>query len=159
VSASRSDLSRLMLAGLSTAVCDGLFSSALSVFAYGSTVSRLFQGVASVPLGAEALNGGMRTALLGVLLHVGVAFVWSGVFLLLVKRWPWMRRLLASRCGVAKAAALYGPFVWMVMSLAVIPLFTRRPPAIAVRWWTQWIGHIPFVGVPIAASFRGESAS
>jgi hypothetical protein len=152
VPASRSDLSRLVRAGLSTAVCDGLFSSALSVFAYGSTVSRLFQGVASVPLGTEALNGGVRTALLGVLLHVGVAFAWSGVFLLLVKRAPWMRRLLASRYGIAKAAALFGPFVWLVMSLAVIPLFTHRAPPITIRWWIQWIGHIPFVGLPVAAS-------
>jgi len=52
----------------------------------------------------------------------------------------------------AKVAALYGPFIWMVMSLVVIPLLLHRPPTITIRWWIQLIGHIPFVGVPIVAS-------
>ena len=44
------------------------------------------------------------------------------------------------------------------MSLAVIPLFAHRPPAINVRWWVQLIGHIPFVGFPIVWSIgRGAS--
>jgi hypothetical protein len=71
-------------------------------------------------------------------------------------RAPWVRSLLASPYGVVKVAALYGPLIWMVMSLVVIPIFTRRPPTIGVRWWIQWIGHIPFVGVPIVASSRTE---
>jgi hypothetical protein len=40
----------------------------------------------------------------------------------------------------------------MVMSLAVIPFFTHRPPAITFRWWVQFVGHFPFVGLPIVAS-------
>lgn len=144
--------SRLLRAGLLTAVVDGLFSSLLSVLAYGSTVSRLFQGVASVPLGSEALSGGLPMALLGMGMHVGVAFAWSGVFLLVVLRWPWIRGLLASRYGVGKVAALYGPFVWLVMSLAVIPILGHRPPTIGFRWWVQLIGHFPFVGLPIVLS-------
>jgi hypothetical protein len=134
-----------------TAVVDGLFSSLLSVFAYRSTVSRLFQGVASVLLGSAAFDGGLTTAVLGVAMHVCVAFAWSAVFLFLVLRSQWVRGLLASRHGVVKVAALYGPFVWMVMSLIVIPLLVHRPPTIGARWLIQWIGHIPFVGLPIVA--------
>ena len=153
LSASNRDLlSRLVRAGLLTGVVDGLFSSVLNVVAYGSTVSRLFQGVASVLVGGEAFNRGTPTVVLGVLMHFGVAFGWSAVFLFLVLRSPWVRGLLASRYGVVKVAALYGPFVWMVMSLAVIPVLVHRPPAIGTRWWIQLIGHIPFVGVPIVAS-------
>ena len=44
-------LSRLALAGFVTAIVDGLFSSVLSVAFYHSTVTRLFQGVASVLVG------------------------------------------------------------------------------------------------------------
>jgi uncharacterized membrane protein YagU involved in acid resistance len=51
-----------------------------------------------------------------------------------------------------KAAALYGPLVWMTMSLVVIPLLVHRPPAITTRWWIQLFGHIPFVGLPIASA-------
>lgn len=145
-------MTRLLRAGLLTALVDGLFSSILSVAAYGSTVSRLFQGVASVLLGAEAFNGGRRTALIGVLMHVLVAFTWSAVYLFLVLRSGWIRRLLASPYGVLKVAALYGPPIWMVMSLVVIPILAHRPPAITVRWWIQWLGHIVFVGVPIVAA-------
>jgi hypothetical protein len=145
-------LSGLLRAGLITAIVDGLFSSVLSAFFYGSTVARLWQGVASVLIGPQALNGGMRTALIGVLMHIGVAFGWSAVFLFVIMPLPSIRRVLASRYGVIKVAAVYGPFVWLVMSLAVIPLLTERPPTISYRWWVQLIGHFPFVGIPIVAS-------
>jgi uncharacterized membrane protein YagU involved in acid resistance len=64
------------------------------------------------------------------------------------------RRLLASRHGVLKMAALYGPLVWSAMSLLVIPLLTHRPPTVGFRWWVQFFGHIPFVGLPIVAVCR-----
>jgi hypothetical protein len=151
----RNPWSRLVRAGLLTGIVDGLFSSVLSVFFYGSTVTRLFQGVASTLLGKAALDGGTSTALLGVLMHFGVAFGWSAVFLLLVQRSSGIRRVLALPYGVAKVASVYGPFIWLVMSLVVIPLLLHRPPAINLRWWVQLIGHFPFVGLPIVASIGG----
>jgi len=151
-SLSRHSLARLARAGLLTGVTDGLFSSVLAAAFYHSTVQRLWQGVASTLLGRAALEGGTRTALVGLLMHFGVAFGWSTVFLLVVLRSSWIRGLLATRFGLPKVAALYGPFIWMVMSLAVIPLLLRRPPVITVRWWIQLIGHIPFVAVPIVAT-------
>jgi hypothetical protein len=148
----RDSLSSLIRAGLLTGVTDGLFSSVLAVAAYHSTVQRLFQGVAAVLLGPTALDGGAATAAVGVLMHFTVAFGWSAVFLLLARRSGWIRGLLASRRGAFTLASLYGPFIWMVMSLAVIPLLVHRPPAITFRWWVQLVGHAPFVGVPIVLS-------
>jgi uncharacterized membrane protein YagU involved in acid resistance len=153
----RSSMSRLVRAGLLTGVTDGLFSSILSVAFYHSTVERLFQGVASTLLGPEAFNGGVRTAAVGVFMHFGVAFTWSAVFLFFVARSPWIRGVLATPRGTLKTASLYGPFVWLVMSLVVIPLLLHRPPNINVRWWVQLLGHIPFVGLPIVASMAGTS--
>src|SRR5262249_12722392 len=92
----RDALSRVARAGVLTGVIDGLFSSVLSVAFYNSTVSRLFQGVASTLLGAEAFNGGALTAAIGVLMHFGVTFGWSIVLLLVVKRASWIRGLLNS---------------------------------------------------------------
>jgi len=153
-------LSRLVRAGLLTSVVDGLFSSVLAVVVYRSTTTRLFQGVAATLLGKEAFEGGTPTAVLGVLMHFGVAFGWSAVFLFLVMRSPRIRGLLTSPYGVVKVASVYGPFIWMVMSLAVIPLLMHRPPVINIRWWIQLIGHIPFVGIPIVASIgRGAPRS
>ena len=150
----REVLVRLTQAGLLTGVIDGLFSSILSAVFYGSTAPRLFQGVAAVLLGNEAFNGGTRTVVIGVLMHFGVAFGWSAVFLFLVLRSSWIRGILASRYGVVKVASLYGPLIWMVMSLAVIPILVHRAPTIGIRWWIQLIGHFPFVGIPIVASSR-----
>ena len=150
----RPGLPALVRAGLLTGVIDGLFSSALAQFAYGSTVTRLFQGVASTLIGSDAMTGGMRTAALGVLMHFGVAFGWSIVFFVLVHRSRWIRDVLRSRYGAIRIAALYGPAIWVVMSLAVIPALVHRPPTINFRWWVQLVGHLPFVGLPIAASIR-----
>jgi hypothetical protein len=150
------NLSRLARAGLLTGLADGLFSSVLSVAFYHSTVTRLFQGVASTVLGASAFDGGTSTAALGLLMHFGVAFGWSAVFLMVAMRSRWMRQLIASRYGVVKTAALYGPLIWMVMSLVVIPSLVHRPPTINIRWWIQLIGHMPFVGLPIVTSI-GQS--
>src|SRR5512147_2542141 len=104
---------RLLRAGLVTGVVDGLFACVLSAFFYGSTVTRLWQGVASTLLGPAAFTGGARTALIGVAMHFGVAFGWSAVFLLLVMRASAVRRVLDSPYGTVKVAAVYGPFIWM----------------------------------------------
>src|SRR5262245_46287321 len=147
-----SALSRLVRAGLLTAVTDGLFSSALTVFAYSSTFARLWQGVASVLLGKEAFDGGARTVLIGLLMHFGVAFAWSAVFLYVVLRSSWIRERGASPLGVVEGGAVSGPLFWMSMWLVVIPLLVHRPPNIGFRWWVQLVGHFPFVGLPIVAS-------
>lgn len=145
----RSFAPRLLRAWLLTALIDGTFSSVLAEVFYGSTVTRLFQGVASTLLGPKAFEGGTPTALVGVLMHFGVALGWSTVFLVLVTRSERLRRLLETPGGMIKVAALYGPFIWMIMSLVVIPTLTHRPPAITYRWWIQFFGHIPFVALPI----------
>src|ERR1700704_2449122 len=101
---SRATVSRLARAGLVTGVVDGLFSSVLSVAFYHSTVTRLFQGVASTVLGPAAFDGGMATAALGVLMHFGVAFGWSAVLLVLLDRSSWIRGVLGSPYGALKVA-------------------------------------------------------
>ncbi|MFY9822878.1 MAG: hypothetical protein WAM82_15970 [Thermoanaerobaculia bacterium] len=152
-----SALTRILLAGLLTGVTDGLFASISSLF-YNSTPARVFQGVASTLLGPAALDGGARTAAIGVLMHFGVALGWSAVFLILYERSSRIRSLVRSPLGPLKVASLYGPFIWLVMSLVVIPLLLHRPPRIIVRWWVQLIGHIPFVGLPIVSMIgrRGQ---
>jgi beta-ketoacyl synthase-like protein len=147
-----SALLRLLLAGLVTGVVDGSFASVQSFF-YDSTPERVFQGVASTLLGPSALDGGARTAAIGVLMHFGVALGWSAVFLLLYESLPRLRSLVQSPLGPLKVASVYGPFIWLVMSLVVIPLLVHHlsPTAFKPRWWVQLIGHIFFVGLPIVS--------
>lgn len=63
---------RLLLAGLATGIIDDLFASAQTFF-FKSTVTRLWQAVALTLLGKAACDGETRTALIGVLMHFGVA--------------------------------------------------------------------------------------
>lgn len=144
----RNAAARVTGAGLTTGIVDGLFSSILAAGFYGSTVTKLWQGVASTVFGKGA------PALIGVAIHFGVAFFWSLIFLLIVSRWEAIRRRLASWRGVVAVACVYGPLIWMLMSLIVIPLLLRRPPSITFRWWVQLIGHAFFVGLPIVSWFR-----
>jgi hypothetical protein len=143
--------SRLIPAWLAIAAIDFAFASALSVFGYHSTVTRLWQGVASTLLGPAALQGGARTALIGVIMHIGVALLWTSVFFALYSASPRLRRLVSTPSGVIGVAAIYGPFIWIVMSFVVIQLLTGRSPTIAPRWFVQLFAHIPFVALPIVA--------
>jgi hypothetical protein len=143
---------RLLRAWLLTAVTDGLFSSILAEFFYGSTVARLWQGVASTLIGPSALDGGTRAVAIGMLMHFGVALAWAVVFLAIYLTSSWIRRVADSRYGSLKIAVFYGPIIWMVMSLVVIPTLTGRPPSITYRWWVQFFGHMVFVALPIVAT-------
>ena len=147
----RNPFARLIRAWLLTAVSDGLFSSVLSVAFYHSTFARLWQGVSSTLLGPKAIGGGNTPVLIGILMHFGVALGWSTVFLVLAMNSAWIRRVLAAPFGVLRVASVYGPCVWMVMSLAIIPFLLHRPPTFNNRWWVQFFGHIPFVALPIVS--------
>jgi hypothetical protein len=144
--------SRLVRTWLLTAVTDAVFSSVLVTAFYHSTFARLWQGVASTVLGKGALDGGNRTVAIGLVMHFGVALFWSVVFLLLYENSTRIRSVVASRYGVLRVASVYGPLIWLVMSLVVIPLLVHRPPNLNFRWLVQLIGHIPFVAVPIVWS-------
>jgi len=133
-------------------VVDGIFATVLPVVAYGQSFGRVWQGVASLLLGRAAIQGGARTILFGLVMHATVALVWTTVFLVLVLLSPRLRRLVATPAGILGVATLYGPAIWIVMSLVVIPRFTNRPTQISERWWVQLLAHIPFVALPIVAT-------
>lgn len=140
---------RLVRAGALTAVVDGLFSSVLAAGVYGVPAERVWRGVAATVLGPAAVADGAGPVLLGLALHVAVALAWAALFFLLVRRRPDVRARVATRRGLVGAAALYGPAVWLVMSLVVVPLLVGRAPVISARWWVQLAGHVAFVGLPI----------
>ena len=134
------------------AVVDGIFATTLPVVAYGQPLGRVWKGVASVLLGAGAMQGGTSTILVGLLMHASVALTWTTVFLVLALLSPRLRRIVATPAGILGVATLYGPAIWIVMSFLVIPRFTGRPPTVNFRWWVQLVAHIPFVAIPIVAT-------
>lgn len=137
-----------------TAIWDALCATALSVFAYGSTFSRFWQGIASTVLGPTALQGGAATVAAGLGLHLSVALTWSAVFVATAMAWPLLRRAIRTPGGAIAVAAAYGPMIWLVMSLVVIPLATGRAPNFGFRWWVQVLAHVPFVTLPLVFTAR-----
>lgn len=150
----RSFVRVLLPVWLVTAVWDFLCASALSVFVYGGTFAGLWQGVASTVFGPDALKGGAKMVAAGLVLHGLVAFTWSLVFVAAVWLVPALSRAIRTAGGAVAVACAYGPLIWLVMSLAVIPLATHRPARITGRWWVQVFAHVPFVTLPLVFSAR-----
>jgi hypothetical protein len=72
------------------------------------------------------------------------------IFLLALRGTRFVPRMLGWRFGALDVAMWYGPLVYVVMTMLLIPLFTHRVPPITLNWVTVLLGHIPFVGLPIA---------
>jgi hypothetical protein len=139
---------------LVTAAWDFVCASALTVFAYHGTFAHLWQGVASTVLGPTAIDGGMMPILVGIALHLLVAFTWSALFVGAVYAFPALRRAIASPAGALAVAIIYGPIIWLVMSLVIIPLATGHLPRLGFRWWVQIFAHPPFVTIPMVFMTR-----
>ena len=139
---------------LITAAWDFVCATALSVFAYGGTFSRLWQGVASTAIGPKALTMGAGGVAVGVALHLAVALAWSAAFVLALAGSARLREAVARTRNAVWVALVYGPLIWLVMSLVVIPTATGRPPAFGFRWWVQVIAHVPFVTLPLVFTAR-----
>jgi len=143
---------RLLRAGVLVAVCDAFFAMTAGAVIRGTPPARVWQGVASVVVGKDALNGGIPMTVLGVLIHFAVAFTWSALFLYAGTHSPKLRAVRDSDYGALKVAAVLGPFIWLIMSLVVIPVFTHRLPPLTEYYIVMLFGHIIFVGLPMAAA-------
>ncbi len=140
---------------LVTGAWDFVCASVLSALVYHTPVARLWQGVATIALGTAAIRVGASVAVAaGLALHLAVALAWSAIFVAAARKWPALRDALRTPMGALGVAVAYGPLIWLVMSLVVIPLATGRLPAIGVRWWVQVVAHIPFVTLPLVFTAR-----
>lgn len=139
---------------LVTAAWDFVCATALTVLAYHGTFAHLWQGVASTVFGPTAIDGGAKMVATGIALHLTVAFTWSAIFVALAIMSTGLRRVIATPGGALAVAIAYGPVIWLVMSLAIIPLATGHPPRIGFRWWVQIFAHVPFVTIPLVFTAR-----
>ncbi|MDB4914568.1 MAG: hypothetical protein JWM95_2212 [Gemmatimonadetes bacterium] len=144
---------RLVRAGLAVGTADALWASTITAI-HGHSVSRLWQYLAATAFGNSMYTGGAATVALGLAIHFVVAFAWSAVFLVLLMRFARLRGILESPTGVFTLGAVYGPFIWIMMSFVILPVFTHKPGAVSVRWGIEALGHIAFVGLPMMWGLR-----
>lgn len=142
----------VLWAGLACGVLD--ITAALVVYGYfGLKPMRLLQGIASGLLGPKAFDGGLATALLGLLCHFFIAFGAAAVYFAASRG----VRLLVEQavvCGV-----LYGVAVYFFMQLIVLPLSAaaKRPFSLKMTIVGVVI-HIFCVGLPISLIVRRFSS-
>ncbi|MHB1312228.1 MAG: hypothetical protein ACYC3L_09445 [Gemmatimonadaceae bacterium] len=146
----------LLRAWLTLGVVDALWACVLSL-AYGRSIIQVWQVVASVAFGPAMTEGGLLSAGIGLAMHFVTAFIWAALFLAAYLRWAPLRRALATPAGIAGVSAVYGPLVWIVMSVGVIPLLTGVPAVLSLRWAIQLCGHVFFVGLPVVWSVERGS--
>jgi len=144
----------LLVTWLVTAVWDAACASALSVFAYHSTVPGLWQGVAATVLGQRAFEPAAHGVAVGLALHLAVALVWSALFVAVLVRSGAVQGVIRRPGGALAVACVYGPAIWLVMSVIVIPFATGQPPRFGFRWWVQVVAHVPFVTIPLVFTAR-----
>lgn len=147
---------RVVLAGLTVAVADMSWAVLWARLARGVGAQRVFQSVASGVLGPAAFGGEWHTALLGLTLHVGVAFGWTLLFLVTLLWWPRLRAWVSTRRGAVALGLTYGALVWLAMDSIVLPLSRARATSPAALWfWLQLLTHPFLVGLPIVGVLSG----
>ena len=141
-------LHALLWAGLACGILD--ITAALVVYgSFGLKPMRLLQGIASGLLGPKAFEGGLATALLGLLCHFVIAFGAATVYVLASRAIPFLIQ------HAVVSGVLYGVAVYFFMNRVVVPLSAVAPRPFSLR--AMVIGiiiHIVCVGLPISLVAR-----
>lgn len=110
---------------------------------------RVLQSVAAGLLGPPSFEGGIRTAMLGLVLHYLIALTMAVAYYLAARRWA-----LLWRRPVAVGAA-YGLALYAIMNYVVIPLSAASRGSTDPVWITLTVlVHIVLIGIPIALFVR-----
>ncbi len=138
----------VLWAGFACVVLD--ITAAFVVYGFfGAKPVPLLQGIASGLLGPKAFDGGLATALLGLLCHFVIAFGAATVYFVASRA----LRVLVDQAVVF--GALYGVAVYFFMNRIVLPLsaVAKRPFSLKLMIVGVVI-HIFCVGLPISLSLR-----
>lgn len=133
------------LGGLASGVLDALDGVVAFYAILGLNPIQVLQYIASGALGKRAFEGGLGSAILGMIFHFLIAFVAAAVYAFAAKN----LRLLRSQW--VAAGLVYGAWVWVFMNFCVLPFSSVAAPVLTVALVLNGlIGHALFVGLPIA---------
>ena len=138
--------SKIIKAGLIVGTLD-----ILSAFIYyfirtgEKNVFNVLKFVASGAFGKEALSGGNRMAIAGLILHYIIAFSFTVFFF-----WLFPKIKFFSKNRIL-TGVIYGIFIWSVMNLIIVPLSNigKRPFTFA-NTFINVIISIVCIGIPLA---------
>lgn len=143
-------LTTILLGGLSAGVLD-ISAACISGGLRGRSPVWVLQSVAGGLLGRTSFQGGLRTAALGLVLHLVIAIIWAAAYTAASLKMPLLARQPIV-CGM-----LYGIIVYLCMYMIVLPLSALHfqyfsQPGSAIL--TAVLIHIFCVGLPIALVVR-----
>ena len=142
----------IVYGGLAVGVLDILDAMTFFGIRNGLKPIRILQSVATGLVGRErAINGGLKTALLGLFLHFLIAFIMATVFYGASLIFPTLIKH-AILWGLT-----YGVACYFVMTYVVVPLSAVPPRTGPIPWpvfLNGIIGHALLVGLPIALLAR-----
>src|SRR2546423_12562969 len=123
-------------------------SAIIITISRGSTVTRLFQFIASGLLGPKAFQGGLAAVALGLGLHFVIAFTLVAVFYVASRYLSFLRR------HAVISGIIYGLVVFGVMNLIVLPLSAAKPRHTLTGDLIQTGIHMFVIGLPTALLVR-----
>ena len=139
----------VFIGGLIAAALDIIYAIVLTLRAGHSAIGTL-QAIASGLVGAEAFQGGIPAAALGLFLHCAILIIAAAIYYEASLRLP-VLRARAIVCGL-----LFGVLVYLFMNFIVIPL-SAIPFTISYTPWKLaqgFLSHAILVGLPIALTIR-----
>jgi hypothetical protein len=112
---------------------------------------RVLQSIASGLLGPQAYEGGVATAILGVVLHFVIAIGAAAVFYLLSRKLPFLTQ------KPILWGPLYGAAIYFFMHLVVLPLAANprfRTTTVSIATVSDFAVHMLLIGPSIALAAR-----
>ena len=142
----------ILLGGLVVGILDLLFAFTFYGLIRGAPPLRIFQSVAAGVLGSTtARAGGVKTFLLGIVLHFVVATCIAAVYFLAARLLPILIRY-AVPSGLIYGMVAYFGMKYMVLPLSAIGQRGTIPPL--PIFLTELIGHAVLVGLPLGLLVR-----
>ena len=141
----------IAITGLIVGAMD-ITSAIIITISRGSTVTRLFQFIASGLLGPKAFQGGTATAALGLGLHFVIAFALVAVFYAASRQIAFLGR------QAVISGLVYGLIVFGVMNLIVLPVSAAKPRHTWSGDLIQIGIHMFVIGLPTALLVRRFSS-
>jgi hypothetical protein len=107
------------------------------------------QAIASGVFGERSFNGGVKTAVLGIVLHFFIALVVASVYYLASRKFAFLIQT------PVLFGMVYGGLVYLFMHLIVLPLSAFQPGDMPMIYKvSEFVEHLFCVGLPVSLSVR-----
>lgn len=144
----------ILITTLLVGTLDGLAAEIQFLMNGGTSVSKVFQFIASGVFGKAAFGGGSEMVFYGIVFHYLIALIWVVVFFL---GYP---KIIKKPQNKYIVGTVYGILIWLIMNKFVLPLSnTPNLEKTITQDITAAMILIAFVGIPIAVMYHSRKTN